>query len=100
MKTTNQIDRDQATAFEIAIDIENDQHADMIQLSDRARFLIGLALDQNITGKDNLLDLMYEGLRDWNADNSDFYIHKGGHHVAVCKSCGSPVRHMIITVGF
>jgi hypothetical protein len=89
-----------ATAFEIAIDIENDGHADMIALQDRARFLVGLAHDQNILGKDELLALMYQGLHDWNRDNSDFYIHKGGHHVAVCKSCGSSIRYMIITVGF
>lgn len=88
------------TAFEIAIDIENDGHADMIALQNRVRFLIDIARDQNILGEDNLLAVMYEGLREWNRDNSDFYIHKGGHHIAVCKSCGSSVRYMIITVGF
>lgn len=87
------------TAANINVEIENDCHAHMVELQGRIRFLLGVAIANNVKGEGNLLELMYEGLTDWNDVDDDgsygFQIHKGGHHVAVCDG---NTRHVLLTI--
>ena len=88
------------TALDINVEIENPNHANMIALVDRIKFLITVAQNNNVRGEDNLLELLHEGLQDWNEDHANFYIYKGGHHVAVTDRLdGRNERYVLLSVG-